>query len=171
MQHKRGKTEGREEPVVVVREATAGDLSLILTFIKELAEFERLSHAVVATEEALYESLFGDRSYAHALIGEYGGEPVGFAVYFYNFSTFQGRHGLYIEDIYIQPEKRGLGIGKMLLEHCARIAVSAGCARMEFAVLEWNPARRFYEAIGAEGLDDWIIYRLSSEKLKALAGI
>lgn len=153
---------------ITVREATRQDLPLIFTFIKELAEFEKLSHAVVATEDVLLESLFGGSPSAHVLIAELDGEPVGFAVYFYNFSTFVGRRGLYIEDIYVRPGQRGSGVGTVLLKRCAGVAIENGCGRMECAVLEWNPARKFYEGMGAASLDDWIIYRFTSEQMKEL---
>jgi GNAT superfamily N-acetyltransferase len=151
-----------------IREATPDDVPVILTLIKELAEFERLPDQVVATGEILRESLFGERASARSLVVEIGGAPVGFAVYFHNFSTFVGRSGLYIEDIYIRPEHRGTGIGKAIMQHLARVAIGEGCRRIEMAVLHWNPARGFYERFGAEAMEDWIIYRISGDAIRRL---
>lgn len=154
---------------VRIREAVVDDVPVILTLIKELAEFERLTGQVFATEETIRESLFGERIAAHAVIAEIEGEPVGFAVYFYNFSTFVGRPGLYIEDIYIRPEYRGAGIGKAVMRHLARVAVAENFARIEMAVLNWNPARAFYERFGAKAMKDWIIYRIAGDDIRRLA--
>ena len=153
-----------------VREATVGDVPAILTMIQELAEFERLPDQVIATEEILRETLFGDGAVARVILAEVNGEPVGFTVYFYNFSTFVGRPGLYIEDIYIRPEHRGAGIGGLMMRHCARVALEGGCGRIEMAVLHWNPARSFYERYGAEAMEDWIVYRISGDAIRGLAG-
>ncbi len=136
-----------------------------------MAEYERLSHEVVATEEVLRESLFGERRVAEALLGYVGGEPAAFALFFHNFSTFLGRPGLYLEDLYVRPEHRGAGVGKALLRRLARLAKERGCGRLEWWVLDWNePAIRFYKNLGAEPMDDWTVYRLTGEKLDELAG-
>jgi GNAT superfamily N-acetyltransferase len=153
-----------------LEEAAETDVPLILSFIKELAEYERLAHAVVATEEMIRESLFGERPYAECLIAYYGDAPVGFALFFHNFSTFRGAPGLYLEDLYVRPEMRGKGVGRALLRRLAQIAVERRCGRMEWAVLDWNqPAIKFYQSLGAVPLDDWIIYRLTGEALERLA--
>jgi GNAT superfamily N-acetyltransferase len=156
--------------MINIRPATRADVPQILAFIRELAEYERLSHAVVATEDDLLQSLFGREPCAHALLAFLESEPVGFAVYFYNFSTFVGRPGLYLEDLYVRPAARGLGIGRRFLVALARLAVERGCGRMEWAVLDWNePAIRFYRRLGAAPNDDWTTYRLSGEALGKLA--
>jgi GNAT superfamily N-acetyltransferase len=150
--------------------ATRSDVPLILALIKELAEYERLAHEVVATEEILTETLFGDRAYAEVLIASYDGEPVGYALYFHSFSTFLGRPGLYLEDLYVRPSLRGKGIGKALLASLARIAVERKCGRLEWAVLNWNePAIGFYKSLGARPMDTWTVYRVSGEPLAHLA--
>jgi len=156
--------------MITIRAATEADVAQILAFIRELAEYERLAHAVVATEADLRRSLFGGERCAHVLLAARDSAPVGFAVYFYNFSTFVGRPGLYLEDLYVRPAARGLGVGRKLLLHLARIAVERGCGRMEWAVLDWNePAIRFYRKLGAVPNDDWTTYRLSAEALGKLA--
>lgn len=153
-----------------IREATEGDVPLILSFIRELAEYERLSDEVVATEEVLRESLFGERTGAEVVIGYDDGDPAGFALFFHNFSTFLGRPGLYLEDLYVKPEKRGRGIGRALLVHLAKLAKERGCGRMEWAVLDWNePAIKVYEGVGARPMDEWTVYRVTGEALKNLA--
>jgi GNAT superfamily N-acetyltransferase len=150
--------------------ATHDDLPLILAFIKELAEYERLAHDVVATEQVLAETLFGIRPYAEVLIARYDDQPVGYALYFHSFSTFLGRPGLYLEDVYVRPTMRGKGIGKALLVHLARLAVERKCGRFEWSVLNWNkPSIRFYESLGAKPLDEWTVYRLAGESLERLA--
>lgn len=151
---------------ITIRDAGIEDIPLIHGFILELAEFEKLVDEVVATEETLCETLFGERAYAHVVIAEMNGEPVGFAVYFFNYSTFMGCPGLYIEDLYVKPSSRGEGIGKALFSHCARVARERKCGRLEFAVLNWNPARRFYERLGARIMDDWVVYRLTGKALE-----
>ena len=129
-----------------IRPATAADVPLLLEFIRAIAEYEKLIDQVKATEETLRESLFGDRPAAEALLGEWGGEPAAFAVYFQNFSTFTGRPGLYLEDLFVKPEYRQRGIGKLMLKHLAKIAVERGCPRLEWVALDWNePAIEFYE--------------------------
>ena len=153
-----------------IRPAQEAEISLILALINELAEFEKLQYQVVATETTLRESLFGARPGAEAVIARVGGEAAGFVLYFHNFSTFLGRHGLYLEDLFVRPAFRGQGIGKRLLMHLARLALERGCGRFEWAVLDWNrPARDFYEALGAEANPAWVNYRLTGEALERLA--
>jgi len=156
--------------VIDVREATVDDVPLILSLIRELAEYERLSHEVVATEEGLRESLFGERRYAEVLIAEHDGAPAGFALFFHNFSTFLGKPGIYLEDLYVRPELRGAGIGKKLLARLAKLAVTRGCGRLEWWVLDWNePSIGFYKKLGAEPMDDWTVYRVTGSALEDLA--
>ena len=151
-------------------EASLADIPAILEFIKGLARFEKLEHEVVATEQSLRRSLFGARKYAEVIFVEAEGERVGFALFFHNYSTFLGKPGLYLEDLYVRPEKRGRGYGKTLLGHLARLALQRGCERLEWQVLDWNrPAIDFYRSIGAEPMSDWTVQRLSGEALKALA--
>jgi GNAT superfamily N-acetyltransferase len=157
-------------PEVEIRIATEDDVPLILSLVKELAEYERLSHQVVATEEVLRDSLFGERRVAEVLIGHRGGEPAGFALFFHNFSTFLGRPGIYLEDLYVRPRYRGMGFGKALLARLAKLAKERGCGRLEWWVLDWNePAIRFYKALGAVPMEDWTVYRLAGESLDELA--
>ena len=146
------------------------DVPLILRLIKALAEYERLSHQVVATEATLRDTLFGPNPSAEAAIAYTGNEPVGFAVWFYSYSTFLSRPGLYLEDLFVLPAWRGRGIGQALIRHLARIAVERGCGRMEWSVLDWNePAIRFYRRIGARPMDEWTVYRLTGDALTRLA--
>jgi GNAT superfamily N-acetyltransferase len=155
---------------VTIRSATPQDAALILRFIRELAEFEREPDAVKATEESLRQALFGERS-AEAVIAEQDGNPMGFALFFHNFSTWTGRKGLYLEDLYVTPEARGSGVGTALLRHLAGIALDRDCGRFEWAVLDWNtPAIDFYTAMGAESLDEWRIRRVTGDALAKLAG-
>ena len=150
--------------------ATELDLSAILDLIKGIAEYERLSDEVVATEESLRESLFAARPRAEVAIGYADREPVGFAAYFHNYSTFLARVGLYLEDIFVKPEWRRRGRGRQLLAYVAQVAVSRGCGRLEWAVLDWNePAIRFYKNLGARAMDDWTIYRMTGDALERLA--
>ncbi len=156
---------------VRVRAASEADVPLILSFIKELAEYERLSHEVVATEEALREHLFGERPVAEVAIAEDRGEAAGFALFFHSFSTFLGRPGIYLEDLYVRPEFRGRGVGRALLVHLARLAKERGCGRLEWSVLDWNePAIGFYRSIGASPVGGWTVYRVTGEALEELAG-
>ena len=156
--------------MIHVREAAGDDVPLILSFIRELAEYERLSHEVVATEKALRESLFGKRRYAEVLIAEHDGAPAGFALFFHNFSTFLGKPGIYLEDLYVKPEFRGAGIGSKLLAHLAGLARRRRCGRLEWWVLDWNePSIGFYKKLGAVPMDDWTVYRVSGEALEDLA--
>ena len=153
-------------PGVSVRPAERRDVAVILGFIRELAEYEHLTHEVVADEGALERCLFGERPVVEAIIAECESAAVGFALFFPTFSTFLGRPGLYLEDIYVRPEMRGKGFGRLLFDHVARLAVQRGCGRLEWAVLDWNePAIRFYERLGARAMDDWTTYRLTGDSL------
>lgn len=159
------------ETDVIIRPATPDDPGLILELIGELAAYEGLTQQVMATEAALAEALFGPTVAAEAMIAELGGTPAGFALFFQNFSTFVGRPGLYLEDLYVRPAYRERGIGRALLRHLAGLAVERGCRRMEWVVLNWNaPAMRVYDAIGATALKDWTLYRLDGTALIDLAG-
>ena len=150
--------------------ATEADLPLVLEFIRGLAEYERLAHEVVATEDLLRASLFGPRPYAECVIARWGGEPAGFALFFHNFSTFLARPGIYLEDLFVKPAMRGHGIGRALLRRLAQLAVERGCGRLEWSVLDWNePAIGFYKSLGAVPLDDWTIFRVRGEALEELA--
>jgi len=151
------------------RDACKEDVKLILTFIKELADYEKLSHEVIATEEVLEKSLFGTRAYAEVVFALVDNKEAGFAIFFHNFSTFVGRPGLYLEDLYVKPEYRKMGIGKALMKYCTQKAKERDCGRMEWWVLNWNPARSFYEQMGAEPMDEWVTYRLSKDKLRKIA--
>lgn len=152
-----------------VRFAVEADLGLILEFIRELAAFEHMSDQVTATEDVLRESLFR-RKDAEVLIGEYDGEPVGFVLFFHNFSTFLGRSGLYLEDLYIRPAMRGKGLGRLMFANLARIAKERECGRMEWWCLDWNErAIRFYKKLGAEAMDEWTVYRVTGDSLDKLA--
>lgn len=152
------------------RKAVQADSGLILKFITELAVYEKMEKEVVATEENLAESLFGQRPAAEVIFALTGGTEAGFVLFFHNYSTFLGKAGIYIEDLYVKPEYRGKGIGRKLLEYIAGLAIERGCGRVEWWVLNWNPARKFYEAIGAKSMDEWTVYRLSGHKLDKLAG-
>jgi len=153
-----------------IRTATIDDCGLILEFISALAEYEKLQHEVVASEEALQVSLFGDRPGAEVLIAEWQGQPAGFALFFPNYSTFLARSGIYLEDLFVSREYRGLGIGMALLSRLAAEAVGRNGGRLDWSVLDWNePAIRFYRRIGARGLTDWTQFRLDGDDLKALA--
>lgn len=155
---------------VTLRLAGPEDVPIILGFIQALAAFEHLSHEVEATEEDLSRSLFGSPVRAEALIAEISGVPVGFALWFYNFSTFRGRHGLFVEDVYIDPAHRGSGIGRQIFRFLARHAMSQGCARMDWDVLNWNmKAIQFYRSLGAYPLDGWTRQRLTGPALETLA--
>lgn len=155
---------------VAVRAATPYDVALILALVRELAECERAPTDVVATEALLAQHLFGDGlgrgPTAECVIGELDGTPLGFAVYFHNFSTWRGRPGVYLEDLYVRPAARGRGLGKALMLHVARVTVSRACPRMEWAVLDWNtPAIDFYQALGATPMSEWTVFRLTGEAL------
>ena len=152
------------------RQAVAGDEPRVAWFVRALAEYEKLLHEAVATEADFTRALFGSPPRCHAIFAERDGQQLGFALWCYNFSTFVGRHGLYVEDVFVLPEFRGQGIGKALFSELARRAVAEGCVRMEWSVLDWNePARKFYGAIGARPMDEWTVQRLTGDALKALA--
>lgn len=156
--------------MLAIRDAVASDAPEILRFIRALAEYEKLLDQVHATEDSLRRALFGERPFAHAILASWNGVPAGFALYFFNFSTFLGKPGLYLEDLFVLPELRGHGIGKALLVELARRAQAIGCGRMEWAVLDWNaPAIRFYESLGARGIDEWRIFRLTGDGIGKLA--
>lgn len=155
-----------------IRTATPEDAETILRFITELAVYEKAGHEVEATVPSITKSLFGPGSVSHAAICEKDGNPVGFAVWFFSYSTWQARNGLYLEDLYVTPEERGTGAGRMMLRYLARIAVEKECGRFEWSVLDWNePAIRAYEAIGAEPLTEWTRYRLSGPALESFAAL
>ena len=151
-----------------LRFAEEMDVGLVLGFIKELAAYENLLDEVVATEEVLHESLFVKRA-AEVIIGEYDGEPAGFALFFHNFSTFLGKPGLYLEDLFIRPSARGKGLGKIMLGYLGRLARERGCGRVEWWCLDWNKSSiEFYKSLGAEAMEDWTVYRLHSKKMDEL---
>ena len=157
--------------MTTVRPATAADVPTILRFVRELAEFEREPDAVEATEDMLRHALSGPHPAAEAVIAEAAGIPAGFALFFHNFSTWTGRRGLYLEDLYVTPQARGRGVGKALLRHLAALAIDRGCARFEWAVLDWNAdAIAVYRAIGAVPLDEWTVQRVTGDALHRLAG-
>jgi GNAT superfamily N-acetyltransferase len=157
-------------PDVTLRFAGPADAATILGFIKELAEYERLSHEVVATEEILRASLFEGRRVAEVVLAELAEKPVGFALFFHNFSTFLGRPGIYLEDLYVTPAMRGKGIGAALLSYLGRLACERGCGRLEWAVLDWNePAIAFYRRLGAQPMKDWTVFRVTGPELTRLA--
>ncbi len=154
----------------MIREAAESDVPLIMQFIRDLAEYERLADRVTATEEILRRTLFGNPRFAEVLIAEEDGVPAGFALFFHNYSTFLGQPGIYLEDLFVRQERRGRGYGKLLLGRLARIARDRGCGRVEWAVLDWNaPSIAFYRSIGAVSLDDWKIMRLTGEAMKRMS--
>jgi GNAT superfamily N-acetyltransferase len=156
---------------LAIRSATAADLPLIAELIRALAEYEKLADEVRFDEAVLGEKLFGPRPYAEVLIGEIDGGAMGFALFFHNFSTFEGRPGIYLEDLFVRPEARGLGLGKALLAELARLAVERDCARLEWSVLDWNaPSIGFYKLLGARPMDEWTIMRVDGAALARLAG-
>ncbi len=153
-----------------IKLATLEDVPLILSFIKELAEYEKLSHEVVATEELLRENLFGEKACAEVVIGYLNQAPVSFALFFHNFSTFLGRKGMYLEDLFVRPEARGKGIGQSLLSYLAYLAKQRNCGRLEWSVLDWNePAIGFYKHLGAKPMDEWTVFRVTGQALDDLA--
>ncbi len=159
-------------PHLNIREATPDDIGLILHFIRELALYEKALEEAQATPEHLQRTMFCENPAVFGLILEADAKPIGFAVYFFNYSTWQGRHGLYLEDLYITPEARGLGGGKALLKYLARVAVAKDCGRFEWSVLDWNtPSIQFYESLGARPQNEWVRYRLTGEALSELAGL
>lgn len=154
-----------------IRFAERGDLALIAQFIRDLAEYERLAHEVRFDVAVLGDRLFGTRPYAEVLIGEIDDVPQGFALFFHNFSTFEGKQGIYLEDLFVHPDARGSGLGKALLARLAALAVERDCARLEWSVLDWNdPAIRFYQSVGAKPMDEWTVYRVDGAALNQLAG-
>ncbi len=164
--HRRGSAEPDAVSDIAFRDAVPGDEALVMGFVRALAEYERLAHEVRATEADFAEALFGPKPRCHALFAEVAGEPVGFALWFYSFSTFAGRAGLYVEDVFVLPAHRGAGIGRAIFRELARRALAENCARMEWAVLDWNdPAIKFYRSLNAEAMDQWTVQRLSGDTL------
>lgn len=156
---------------LVIRPGELADVPLIAELIRGLARYEKLEHEVVMTEEKLTDSLFGERRYAETIIAEEDGEPVGFALFFHNYSTFLAQPGIYLEDLFVLPDKRGGGVGRALLQRLAQLALDRGCGRLEWAVLDWNvDAIRFYERLGAKPNSEWTVYRLTGESLRDVAG-
>jgi GNAT superfamily N-acetyltransferase len=155
---------------LLIRPAVEQDVPLVLSFIQQLAEYERLTHEAVVTEDSLRESLFGTRRCAEVLLGYFDSQPVAFAVFFHNFSTFLGRPGLYLEDLFVIPEMRGRGFGRAMLVELARIARERGCGRFEWSVLDWNePAIGFYKKLGAVPMEEWTVFRVKGDALNRLA--
>lgn len=155
-----------------IKPATIEDTALILTFIKELADYEKLLHEVVATEELLKKTLFGEHAHAEVVLGYFNNMPVSFALFFHNFSTFQGCSGIYLEDLFVKPEVRGKGIGLKMLVYLARLAKNRNCGRLEWKVLDWNEdAIGFYKRIGAQAMDEWTGYRVADSALDNLANL
>jgi GNAT superfamily N-acetyltransferase len=155
---------------ITIRRAEAHDVPTILAFIRDLAEYEKLSHEVVATEQVLRETLFGPRSHAEVVFACLEDEPVGFALFFHNYSTFLGQPGIFLEDLFVRPQARGHGVGKQLLQWLARTAIERHCGRLEWNVLDWNePAIGFYRKLGARPMDEWTTFRLTGAALQALA--
>jgi GNAT superfamily N-acetyltransferase len=153
-----------------IRPATIDDLDLVIGFVRALADYERLADAVVLDRTLFGCHLFGDKPMAEVLIGEIGGVARGFALFFHNFSTFEGKPGIYLEDLFVEPEARGSGLGKALLARLAQLAIERGCARLEWSVLDWNePSINFYKALGATPMDEWTVFRMDGEALVALA--
>lgn len=157
-------------PAIAIRPAVREDTGRILAFIRELAEYERLAHEAVADEAGLARQLFGDTPRAEVLIAEVDGDAAGFALFFHNFSTFVGKPGLYLEDLFVRPQYRGLGLGKRLMLRLAKLAQDRDCGRFEWSVLDWNtPAIDFYRSLGAVGMDEWTVQRVTGDALAALA--
>lgn len=151
---------------LIIRDASIEDSAIIHKFVIELARYEKAEHEVIADIADIEHSIFGEHSTVKALICEYKNQPIGFAVYFYNYSTWLGKNGLYLEDLYVSPEHRGIGAGKKLLQHLARIAVDNDCGRFEWSVLDWNtPAIEFYDSIGAKPKTEWLGYQLTGQAL------
>ncbi len=156
---------------LTIRPATPADLALIAAFIRELADYEKLLHEVRFDEATLGDKLFGVRPYAEVVIGEIDGTAQGFALFFHNFSTFEGKPGVYLEDLFVRPAARGSGLGKALLAHLARLCMERDCARLEWSVLDWNaPSIGFYKSLGARMMDEWTVMRVDGDALPALAG-
>ena len=156
---------------ILIRPAVAGDIDTIFGFIRALADYERLAHEVKADRDTLARYLFGPRPMAEVLIAQHDGAAIGFALFFHNFSTFEGRPGVYLEDLFVVPQARGLGAGKALLARLAQIAIERDCARLEWWVLDWNePSIAFYRSLGARPMDEWTVQRVDGDALHALAG-
>ena len=154
----------------MIRPATPADVPVIARLIRALAEYERLTHEVILDEDRLQQHLFGPRPYAEVLLAEDNGQVVGFALFFHNYSTFVGKPGIYLEDLFVEPACRGRGLGKALLQALAKLAIERDCGRLEWAVLDWNePSIQFYQALGAKPMDEWTGYRLTGEALRGLA--
>ena len=162
------KNENNNLQKLTIRPAVEQDAPVLLSLIKELAVFEKLADRVINSEEAVKETLFGQKTYAEAEIAYWEDEPAGMVIFFHNYSTFLGKPGLYIEDLFVREKFRGRGIGKALFLECARLAKERNCGRMEWVVLDWNPARMFYEKMGAYPLTEWLIYRMDEDALKNL---
>jgi GNAT superfamily N-acetyltransferase len=158
------------EKKLVIRKGTEKDVSIILDLIKALADYEKAPNEVIADEKILLQNLFGEKPYAETLIAEYDDEPAGFALFFHNFSTWIGKPGIYLEDLFVKPHLRGKGIGKQLLVQIAKIAVERDCGRFEWSVLDWNePSIQFYKNLGAKPMDEWTTFRMTEKQLKALS--
>ena len=156
---------------LTIRPSTRADVPLILSLVREIAEYERLAHEVIATAERVEQTLFGDRPEAEVILAHLADEPVGFAVFFPVYSTFLAQSGIYLEDLFVRPHVRSQGVGKALLARVAALAIERGYGRVEWSVLNWNePAIRFYQSLGAKSRDGWTIYRLSGEEMRRLAG-
>ncbi len=162
-------SEIEENRQLIVRRANEDDVTMLMQFVQAIADFENLGNHVVSTEASFRKNLFGKKPYAEAVIAELGNEPVGFAIFFHNFSSFLGKPGLYIEDLCVCPQYRNSGVGKALMKHCAQVAIERDCIRMEWSALDWNPARKFYERLGAQAHTEWIMYRLEGMDLFELA--
>ncbi len=162
------KNENNSLQKLTIRPAVEQDAPVLLSLIKELAVFEKLADRVINSEEAVTETLFGQKTYAEAEIAYWENEPAGMVIFFHNYSTFLGKPGLYIEDLFVREKFRGRGIGKALFLECARLAKERNCGRMEWVVLDWNPARMFYEKMGAYPLTEWLIYRMDEDALENL---
>jgi GNAT superfamily N-acetyltransferase len=157
-------------PRIALRFATIDDVDLIFDFICQLADYEKMADEVVADKELLRRTLFGERKVAEIVIASFDGEPAGFALFFHNYSTFLGRPGIYLEDLFVVPDLRGRGIGRILLSYLAKLALERGCGRLEWWVLDWNePAIRFYERLGAKSMDEWTVFRVTGDTLRQLA--
>lgn len=154
---------------LTIKKATIEDSEIIFNFIYQLAEYEKLAHDVTTTPETLGKTLFGSNSNVETIIGYYDEKPVAFALYFFNYSTFKGKRGLYLEDLFVIPEKRGNGIGKQMLKNLAKIAKENDCGRFEWSVLDWNePAIKFYKSLGAKPMDEWTVFRLNKKEIEDL---
>ena len=157
-------------PDIILRIAVENDVPVILNFIKALADYEKLSHEVAADENQLKKTLFGERKIAEVIIAEYKNQPAGFALFFHNYSTFLGKPGIYLEDLFVNPELRGKGIGKILLSYLGQLAIERDCGRIEWAVLDWNePSINFYKNLGAKPMDEWTVFRVTGDGINNLA--